>query len=115
MIRRPPRSTQSRSSAASDVYKRQVSKCCRHAGVMVLLLLFPIVVNIVVFLLLLVRGTCSSTMIIFGFIQRVERSKIVNIVLGCEGDGLFPICEFLKLVLRNTLLPINVVLHGVAS
>src|SRR5450756_2326441 len=26
MIRRPPRSTQSRSSAASDVYKRQVSK-----------------------------------------------------------------------------------------
>src|SRR5450756_882173 len=27
MIRRPPRSTQSRSSAASDVYKRQVSGC----------------------------------------------------------------------------------------
>eukprot|EP00657_Telonema_sp_P-1_P000133 TRINITY_DN1022_c0_g1_i2.p1 TRINITY_DN1022_c0_g1~~TRINITY_DN1022_c0_g1_i2.p1 ORF type:complete len:112 (+),score=4.89 TRINITY_DN1022_c0_g1_i2:139-474(+) len=27
MIRRPPRSTQSRSSAASDVYKRQVSAC----------------------------------------------------------------------------------------
>src|SRR5680860_1916639 len=26
MIRRPPRSTQSRSSAASDVYKRQVSR-----------------------------------------------------------------------------------------
>src|SRR5680860_1144904 len=26
MIRRPPRSTQSRSSAASDVYKRQVGK-----------------------------------------------------------------------------------------
>ena len=27
MIRRPPRSTQSRSSAASDVYKRQVVRC----------------------------------------------------------------------------------------
>src|SRR5680860_235458 len=27
MIRRPPRSTQSRSSAASDVYKRQVEWC----------------------------------------------------------------------------------------
>src|SRR5680860_1630279 len=27
MIRRPPRSTQSRSSAASDVYKRQQSYC----------------------------------------------------------------------------------------
>src|SRR5450756_3145239 len=27
MIRRPPRSTQSRSSAASDVYKRQVMDC----------------------------------------------------------------------------------------
>ena len=27
MIRRPPRSTQSRSSAASDVYKRQVATC----------------------------------------------------------------------------------------
>src|SRR5680860_793442 len=27
MIRRPPRSTQSRSSAASDVYKRQWSSC----------------------------------------------------------------------------------------
>ena len=27
MIRRPPRSTQSRSSAASDVYKRQVKRC----------------------------------------------------------------------------------------
>ena len=26
MIRRPPRSTQSRSSAASDVYKRQIKK-----------------------------------------------------------------------------------------
>ena len=26
MIRRPPRSTQSRSSAASDVYKRQVDR-----------------------------------------------------------------------------------------
>src|SRR5680860_340314 len=30
MIRRPPRSTQSRSSAASDVYKRQVRK--RYVG-----------------------------------------------------------------------------------
>ena len=28
MIRRPPRSTQSRSSAASDVYKRQSPYCC---------------------------------------------------------------------------------------
>src|SRR5450756_106359 len=28
MIRRPPRSTQSRSSAASDVYKRQVLALC---------------------------------------------------------------------------------------
>src|SRR5450756_2466088 len=27
MIRRPPRSTQSRSSAASDVYKRQDTEC----------------------------------------------------------------------------------------
>src|SRR5450756_152428 len=27
MIRRPPRSTQSRSSAASDVYKRQILAC----------------------------------------------------------------------------------------
>eukprot|EP00657_Telonema_sp_P-1_P012430 TRINITY_DN89_c0_g1_i1.p1 TRINITY_DN89_c0_g1~~TRINITY_DN89_c0_g1_i1.p1 ORF type:complete len:102 (+),score=66.98 TRINITY_DN89_c0_g1_i1:89-394(+) len=27
MIRRPPRSTQSRSSAASDVYKRQIQDC----------------------------------------------------------------------------------------
>src|SRR5680860_1925483 len=27
MIRRPPRSTQSRSSAASDVYKRQLQGC----------------------------------------------------------------------------------------
>src|SRR5450756_882699 len=30
MIRRPPRSTQSRSSAASDVYKRQVWICAVH-------------------------------------------------------------------------------------
>eukprot|EP00657_Telonema_sp_P-1_P011590 TRINITY_DN687_c0_g1_i3.p1 TRINITY_DN687_c0_g1~~TRINITY_DN687_c0_g1_i3.p1 ORF type:complete len:117 (-),score=35.72 TRINITY_DN687_c0_g1_i3:137-487(-) len=30
MIRRPPRSTQSRSSAASDVYKRQVIQCGNH-------------------------------------------------------------------------------------
>src|SRR5450756_1458997 len=29
MIRRPPRSTQSRSSAASDVYKRQEKSCSR--------------------------------------------------------------------------------------
>src|SRR5680860_1001570 len=33
MIRRPPRSTQSRSSAASDVYKRQAVRAARaHAG-----------------------------------------------------------------------------------
>ena len=31
MIRRPPRSTQSRSSAASDVYKRQVIGSCYRA------------------------------------------------------------------------------------
>ena len=30
MIRRPPRSTQSRSSAASDVYKRQADDCARR-------------------------------------------------------------------------------------
>src|SRR5450756_3176603 len=30
MIRRPPRSTQSRSSAASDVYKRQSPLTCRN-------------------------------------------------------------------------------------
>ena len=33
MIRRPPRSTQSRSSAASDVYKRQDERRHRAAGV----------------------------------------------------------------------------------
>ena len=32
MIRRPPRSTQSRSSAASDVYKRQALDC--HPDIM---------------------------------------------------------------------------------
>src|SRR5450756_3209870 len=32
MIRRPPRSTQSRSSAASDVYKRQVTICIHDDG-----------------------------------------------------------------------------------
>src|SRR5678815_5620592 len=30
MIRRPPRSTLDRSSAASDVYKRQISLCTRE-------------------------------------------------------------------------------------
>src|SRR5450756_1283681 len=33
MIRRPPRSTQSRSSAASDVYKRQVLEALIASGV----------------------------------------------------------------------------------
>src|SRR5450756_2365443 len=32
MIRRPPRSTQSRSSAASDVYKRQSQTCAEIKG-----------------------------------------------------------------------------------
>src|SRR5450756_3185157 len=32
MIRRPPRSTQSRSSAASDVYKRQIQLHCHYIG-----------------------------------------------------------------------------------
>src|SRR5450756_1308599 len=32
MIRRPPRSTQSRSSAASDVYKRQLCDCPISGG-----------------------------------------------------------------------------------
>src|SRR5665254_11134 len=31
MIRRPPRSTRVRSSAASDVYKRQDAWCCRYS------------------------------------------------------------------------------------
>src|SRR5450756_3016857 len=35
MIRRPPRSTQSRSSAASDVYKRQGERRVAHADVAV--------------------------------------------------------------------------------
>ena len=34
MIRRPPRSTQSRSSAASDVYKRQVTMSASIDGVL---------------------------------------------------------------------------------
>src|SRR5450756_3203050 len=33
MIRLPPRSTQSRSSAASDVYKRQENDQCGHGAV----------------------------------------------------------------------------------
>src|SRR5450756_143905 len=37
MIRRPPRSTQSRSSAASDVYKRQVQKLSESMGTQVIL------------------------------------------------------------------------------
>src|SRR5665213_4569118 len=37
MIRRPPRSTQSRSSAASDVYKRQLHKMLKEHGNWVLL------------------------------------------------------------------------------
>src|SRR5450756_1370696 len=36
MIRRPPRSTQSRSSAASDVYKRQIVKFAVPKGAMVI-------------------------------------------------------------------------------
>src|SRR5450756_2282512 len=35
MIRRPPRSTQSRSSAASDVYKRQVAAMEKDTGIKV--------------------------------------------------------------------------------
>src|SRR5450756_2509449 len=38
MIRRPPRSTQSRSSAASDVYKRQVLRQCEPLGMHVVIL-----------------------------------------------------------------------------
>src|SRR5450756_1211829 len=34
MIRRPPRSTQSRSSAASDVYKRQATSLDGHGDVL---------------------------------------------------------------------------------
>eukprot|EP00657_Telonema_sp_P-1_P001347 TRINITY_DN131_c0_g1_i4.p2 TRINITY_DN131_c0_g1~~TRINITY_DN131_c0_g1_i4.p2 ORF type:complete len:102 (-),score=25.16 TRINITY_DN131_c0_g1_i4:587-892(-) len=37
MIRRPPRSTQSRSSAASDVYKRQAFLCCRRLKAILML------------------------------------------------------------------------------
>src|SRR5678816_4780055 len=33
MIRRPPRSTLDRSSAASDVYKRQITHCTRGASI----------------------------------------------------------------------------------
>ena len=33
MIRRPPRSTQSSSSAASDVYKRQILECAGYIDI----------------------------------------------------------------------------------
>ena len=42
MIRRPPRSTQSRSSAASDVYKRQVD------NFIIITIVIIIIVNIIV-------------------------------------------------------------------
>src|SRR5450756_3193822 len=52
MIRRPPRSTQSRSSAASDVYKRQMLKTL-GAVVLVLLLCLPLLAQSSPYLLIL--------------------------------------------------------------
>eukprot|EP00657_Telonema_sp_P-1_P009884 TRINITY_DN4136_c0_g1_i1.p1 TRINITY_DN4136_c0_g1~~TRINITY_DN4136_c0_g1_i1.p1 ORF type:complete len:150 (-),score=57.39 TRINITY_DN4136_c0_g1_i1:36-485(-) len=44
MMRRPPRSTQSRSSAASDVYKRQSSRsCCSYLQPIETLLSTPVI------------------------------------------------------------------------
>eukprot|EP00658_Telonema_sp_P-2_P035416 TRINITY_DN2575_c0_g1_i6.p1 TRINITY_DN2575_c0_g1~~TRINITY_DN2575_c0_g1_i6.p1 ORF type:complete len:108 (-),score=21.20 TRINITY_DN2575_c0_g1_i6:26-349(-) len=44
MIRRPPRSTLSSSSAASDVYKRQVSSCGSERGLNIGLLICTVLV-----------------------------------------------------------------------
>src|SRR5450756_1418432 len=44
MIRRPPRSTQSRSSAASDVYKRQVTGVAWLSQSFLQLVLLPIII-----------------------------------------------------------------------
>ena len=55
MIRRPPRSTQSRSSAASDVYKRQLIE---GVAVVVLAVVVVGVVHVVVLLRLFLRSSC---------------------------------------------------------
>eukprot|EP01016_Furgasonia_blochmanni_P048439 TRINITY_DN720_c0_g1_i2.p2 TRINITY_DN720_c0_g1~~TRINITY_DN720_c0_g1_i2.p2 ORF type:complete len:117 (+),score=31.58 TRINITY_DN720_c0_g1_i2:29-379(+) len=45
MIRRPPRSTQSRSSAASDVYKRQISMCVSAYSLIIIQSIHPSPMN----------------------------------------------------------------------
>ena len=52
MIRRPPRSTQSRSSAASDVYKRQVSGGVLETASIVAIGLTPYINASIIFQLL---------------------------------------------------------------
>ncbi|WP_460413935.1 hypothetical protein, partial [Staphylococcus aureus] len=45
MIRRPPRSTQGVSSAASDVYKRQIKGFASHLGIGILISMFTATVS----------------------------------------------------------------------
>ena len=66
MIRRPPRSTQSRSSAASDVYKRQILGT---------LLLKEVVEDRVVVLVVLVEQTFQIFLRIFLEILEAEEDQ----------------------------------------
>eukprot|EP00657_Telonema_sp_P-1_P005819 TRINITY_DN2352_c0_g1_i3.p1 TRINITY_DN2352_c0_g1~~TRINITY_DN2352_c0_g1_i3.p1 ORF type:complete len:163 (+),score=26.12 TRINITY_DN2352_c0_g1_i3:116-604(+) len=84
MIRRPPRSTQSRSSAASDVYKRQVPYRARVTG------MFKSNRSLVISTLLTGTAVATGTLI-YGMYQEDEELSILDDTLPpVIGNGLLP-------------------------
>src|SRR5450756_3198810 len=68
MIRRPPRSTQSRSSAASDVYKRQVlGRASRHE---------------------VADGSSDEIRLVAGAVQPVQDAQCVRVDIAAR-NGMF--------------------------
>src|SRR5450756_3253430 len=101
MIRRPPRSTQSRSSAASDVYKRQRYLLLTLAGIqfshildfMIMMPLGPILIKAFgigthEFGLLVASYSFSaalSGLFAATFIDRFERKRLLLVMFGLFG------------------------------
>eukprot|EP00657_Telonema_sp_P-1_P001499 TRINITY_DN1398_c0_g1_i14.p1 TRINITY_DN1398_c0_g1~~TRINITY_DN1398_c0_g1_i14.p1 ORF type:complete len:153 (-),score=36.97 TRINITY_DN1398_c0_g1_i14:186-644(-) len=84
MIRRPPRSTQSRSSAASDVYKRQVNTLSNLAGGLLTLTAQSVVNTQVGSLAGVTMTTATNAQSVIAN-QYANLESVVNTALGSLG------------------------------
>src|SRR5665213_3832991 len=96
MIRRPPRSTQSRSSAASDVYKRQVMGNALEAIRLVSILATPAIPQVCAVIWSRIGLEGAPTDEVFSTSARWGRYRAVHSIT--KGEPLFPRIKALSLI-----------------